>query len=70
MLTSPIASADRNYLDQNLFTDIRARYQSIVEDLLAIEDPNDANLKTFQARHGSGAFFCRYPKLPSFYHRF
>jgi hypothetical protein len=64
MLTSHVASADRNCLDQNLFTDIRARYQSIVEDLLAIENPNDANLRTFQARHESGAFFCRYPNCP------
>ncbi len=64
MLTSHVASADRNCFDQNLFTDIRARYQSIVEDLLAIENPNDANLRTFQARHESGAFFCRYPNCP------
>lgn len=64
MLTSNVASADMSCPDLNLFTDIRARYQSIVEHLLAIEDPNDGILSNFKARHKSGAFLCRHLSCP------
>lgn len=64
MLTSNKASADRDYPDLDLFTNIRARYQSIVEHLLAMENPNDAVLGNFKARHHSGAFLCRHLNCP------
>ena len=47
-----------------LFSHIRDRYQSIVEELMETEEPNDQNLSAFILRQASGAFLCRYRGCP------
>lgn len=54
--------------DPTLFSQIRFRYQNIVENLLegteTVDAEASANLSYFKARHGSGAFMCRYQSCP------
>lgn len=47
-------------LPRTLFGSIRTQYQSIVEDLLARDQPEDKTLSEFKARHSFGAFLCRH----------
>jgi len=50
--------------DPTLFSSIRARYQNIVEELLASDHPPEANFDAFKARSHSTPFLCRYRSCP------
>ena len=66
MLNHETADLD-THPDPTLFSMIRTRYQSIVEDILESEPVagvTEAILDDFKAKHRSGAFFCRHRKCP------
>ncbi|CAD6567874.1 MAG: hypothetical protein ASARMPRED_001173 [Alectoria sarmentosa] len=50
--------------DPTLFTNIRSRYQSLLEDLLEHNTLSDAASAVFTARHHSGSYLCRYRSCP------
>ena len=47
-----------------MFSSVRARYQSILEELLENNSIGDAVSGDFTARHSSGSYFCRYRSCP------
>ena len=47
-----------------MFSSVRARYQSILEELLETNSIGDAASGDFTARHSSGSYFCRYRSCP------
>ena len=61
---SPAIDSNANHQYPLLFSDIRKRYQSIVEELMKTEEPNNETLYAFIVRHASGAFLCRYRGCP------
>lgn len=50
--------------DPTLFSSIRARYQSILEELLEHNSLNDVASSNFAVRHHSGWYLCRYRNCP------
>ena len=61
---SPAIDPNANHHYRLLFSHIRARYQSIVEELMETEEPNNQMLSAFILRQASGAFLCRYRGCP------
>lgn len=64
ILVSPAIDSYANHQYPLLFSDIRKRYQSIVEELMETEEPNNRTLSAFIQRQASGAFLCRYGGCP------
>ena len=56
---SPAIDPNANHQYRLLFSNIRARYQSIVEELMETEEPNNQILSAFILRQASVAFLCR-----------
>lgn len=50
--------------DPTLFSNVRAQYQSILEELLETNNFNVAVPDDFAARHRSGSYLCRYRSCP------
>ena len=63
LITLSVAESDRQD-DPTLFTNIRSRYQSLLEDLLEHNTLSDAASAVFTARHHSGSYLCRYRSCP------
>ncbi|CAD6565730.1 MAG: hypothetical protein ASARMPREDX12_006744 [Alectoria sarmentosa] len=59
----PPSSPDE-LLDPPLFPRIRGRYRTIVEELMAREEPTDKALFDFKVRQNSGAFLCHNQNCP------
>ena len=64
ILVSPEIDPNANHQYPLLFSHIRERYQSIVEELMETEEPNNQTLSAFILRQASGAFLCRYRGCP------
>ena len=56
----PAIDRNANHQYPLLFSHIRERYQSIVEELVETEEANNQILSAFILRQASGAFLCRY----------
>lgn len=63
LITLSVANPDRQD-DRTLFPGIRARYQSLLEDLLEHNTLSDAASGGFAARHHLGSYLCRYRSCP------
>lgn len=61
IVVSPANDPNANHQYPLLFSQIRNRYRSIVEELMETEEANDQTLSAFKLRQASGAFLCRYP---------
>ena len=64
ILVSPEIDPNANHQYPLIFSHIRERYQSIVEELMETEEPNNQILSAFILRQASGAFLCRYRGCP------
>ena len=64
ILVSPAIDPAANHQYPVLFSHIRERYQSIVEEFMETEDPNNQTLSAFILRQTSGAFLCRLRGCP------
>ena len=64
ILVSPEIDPNANRQYPLLFSHIRERYQSFVEELMETEEPNNQTLFAFILRQASGAFLCRYRGCP------
>ena len=64
ILVSPAIDPNANDQYPLLFSHIRERYQSIVEELMETEEPNNQTLSAFILRQASGAFLCRHRGCP------
>ena len=60
ILSTPAVDPNDNHLDLPLFSRIRSRYQTIVEELMQRDQPDNHALSAFISRQASGAFLCRY----------
>ena len=61
---SPAIESNPNHQYPLLFSHIRKRYQSIIEELMGTQEPNNETLSAFILRHASEAFLCRYWSCP------
>ena len=61
---SPEIDPNANHQYPLLFTHTRERYQSIVEELMETDEPNNQILSAFILHQASGAFLCRYWGCP------
>ena len=64
ILVSPNVDPNANHQYPLLFSHIRERYQSIVEELMETDEPNNQTLSASKLRQASGAFLCRYRGCP------
>ena len=64
ILIVPFSANPDGQDDPTLFSSIRARYQSILEELLEHNSLNDVASSNFAARHISGWYLCRYRNCP------
>lgn len=64
ILIMPFSANPDGQDDPMLFSSIRARYQSILEELLENNSLNDVASGNFAARHHSGWYLCRYRNCP------
>ena len=64
ILIMPFSANPDGQDDPTLFSSIRARYQSILEELLEHNSLNDVASSNFAARHHSGRYLCRYRNCP------
>ena len=62
--TKPLTAGLDEHQDPPLFLRIRDRYQTIVEELMEMDDSNNKILFDFKARQNSGAFLCRHRNCP------
>ena len=63
VLTSYAVPSDRDR-HPTLFTKIRARYKSITEDILNLEDSAGALIREFRVGHSLGSYLCSYEGCP------
>ena len=70
ILVSPDVNPNANHHCPLLFSHIREQYQSIVEELMETDEPNNQTLSAFILRQASGAFLCRYRGCPRAAHGF